>query len=442
MGSMSGDQIYDAFYTHAVGTEGWQTAQTGLRKMANAYPDRAAGTQRVIDTLQQGWQGQASDLASQGLAPIAVAQYSHGEHLATAQDAVSQQSESWYRAKNSIQQVPPAPSGWDWFGGVAATVLTGGVAAVPAGMSLVNQSSNHDAASQANVDAYSSYAGTTNDNVSRMPAFDTNVRSGAAPITVGVPSAPQQTATGTAAPQVRGGTSTGSSHPGTSGLVAPNSGPPAMPNIGATSGATRTAPMVPPIPGGTTTAGATIGAPLVIGSPGGGMPTGGGSAPGGGVVGEPTYVPGSIGNILGGGDPGLPASATGSGGGRSGRLGGGGGADGFGRGNGDVAGGRAGASTGAGVPPEGDGVPGGNARSGAGAVGNAATAEEQAMAGERAAAKGSGMGMTGAPGGAGGRKEEDAEHKRKYDYGLQPEDFESDDPTVPPVIGEQDPNRR
>jgi hypothetical protein len=48
-----------------------------------------------------------------------------------------------------------------------------------------------------------------------------------------------------------------------------------------------------------------------------------------------------------------------------------------------------------------------------------------------------GMGM---PGGAGGRKEEDAEHKRKYDYGLKPEDFENTDPTVARVIGEQDTN--
>ena len=426
MAGLTAEQIHDYFYNQATGTGGLQDAQAELQDLANSYPDRAASTQRMLDKIRACWTGDASDLAGQGLAPIAEGLLAHGEALTTAQDGVSQQAQAWHTTKNAIQQVPPSPSPVDYAKAAGTAILTGGTSAIPQGVSMVKQVMNHDSVSQANVDAYNSYNGTTDTNTGGMPTLTPLPASNSAPLTISVPAAaaPAAPSGGQAATGSVGTThsSGGSGHGGAS--AAPASAP-AAPSPAASG------PAVPPPLGGTTTSGATAPTvPTVPTAPVGSTPVGGGAGVGaagvaaglGAVDDLPGYVPGSISNILSGGssaEPGFSGALDEPGGGSAG-----------GRPGGVGSGSGAGSGT------------GGGARSGARAVSEptaAAVREGGALAGEKAGATGGAMGGTGARGTG---KDEDAEHKRKYQYGFDPKDYENDELTAPDVIGETEAHRR
>lgn len=411
MASLTSDQIYDLFYHQAHGTGGLQQAQDDLLRVANEYIDDATDTQRLLDNLSSAWTGQASEAASQGLAPVAEAQLATVDDLGVAQNLFAQQASDWHQAKNAIQQVPPKPSGWDVVGTIAASIATGGLAAIPMGASMVNQYQTNDAVNSANIAAYHTYFGQTQANITNHPKYTNRVHIDGVRLSVKPPSPPQQAAVSSGgAPQVRGG---GSASRTSAGGGSHGSAAAGQPAPGRSAAGYRPAPALPggsstaapARPGGTTTSGAVAGiSPPTVDTPAGG---GGGGVPPAGPVGSGVvpsggsgvgHVPGSIGGAIGG--RGASGASTGSGAGSAVGTGGGAGA-----------------------------------RSGVSPLTSAA--EKEALAGERLIPTGNANpGMVGGTGGAGRRDEEDAEHQRKYLYEEDRSLFTADQSTPPTTTGE------
>ncbi|HEX7660069.1 MAG TPA: hypothetical protein VF444_11385 [Pseudonocardiaceae bacterium] len=397
MAGLTAEQIYDYFYNQATGTGPLTTAQSDLRQLASNYLDRAAATQRSLDKIRACWQGDASDLASQGLVPIAEALLAHGEALTTAQDGVSQQVDAWHQTRNAIQQVPPQPVPQDLVKAAGNGTLSGG-ALIPQGVTLMNQVKAYDAVSQANVDAYNTYSGTTDNNTGRMPPLNPLQPNTSAPLTVAAASP----ATPSTEHASSGSVATGHTKRSTTSQTSPAAAPAAGPAPAAPS------PAAPPTVDITTTSGATAPSASAVTSPGSTSTAGVGPADD-----LPPYVPGSISNILSGdaAEPtfsGNPSPKPGSGAGSAGSAG------------------NAGT--------------GGGPRSGARAVNEPTPAARrvEAVAGEKAGTAAA-PGMVGGPGAG---KDEDTEHKRKYKYGPGPEEYQDKETVAPDVIGESEAHRR
>ena len=256
MAGLTAEQIYDYFYNQATGTGPLTTAQSDLRQLASNYLDRAAATQRSLDKIRACWQGDASDLASQGLVPIAEALLAHGEALTTAQDGVSQQVDAWHQTRNAIQQVPPQPVPQDLVKAAGNGTLSGG-ALIPQGVTLMNQVKAYDAVSQANVDAYNTYSGTTDNNTGRMPPLNPLQPNTSAPLTVAAASP----ATPSTEHASSGSVATGHTKRSTTSQTSPAAAPAAGPAPAAPS------PAAPPTVDITTTSGATAPSASAVTSP-------------------------------------------------------------------------------------------------------------------------------------------------------------------------------
>jgi hypothetical protein len=402
---MSADDIYKNFHVHVKGTHALSQAQTTSYQLASSYQQQAVDTQRLIDDIQSGWTGDASEAASQGLAPMATNLLETGDALNTHQQLIDQQVGAFHTTASKVHKVPPKPSMWDVIGTAAAGIATDGVAAIPGGISMYDQVTAHDAVSNANVDAYNQYVKTSRDNAGSLPDLSGTLPDKiTAPVSV-MPPAPVGTAQG--APVSGGPTAPRSSgrtpQPVASGPAPAGQGPTGV----WTPPSTPTQP-TPPVtqvpPQSTTTQGVN--------------PVSTSQLP----VSTPTTVPPSGSGPVGGTTGWLFSGGTGSGGNISSRLGSG--SSGSGAGGLDEFGGTGSRS---GAPNAGAEANEGSARSGS------VAAEEEALA----------RGTTGAPGtpgapmgGRGGRREQDAEHQRRYTYDEDPDVFDGDLPkTPPPVIG-------
>lgn len=408
MGSMDAQQIYDNFNKYAKGTQGLSTARETAQQLAAKYQDRVATTQQMIEGIQSGWQGNAAEAASQGLAPFAENALSNHQQLNTAQDIVSRQLDSFHTAVSEVRPVPPAPRMQN-----VITAVMSGQDPKP----MITQIIAHQAIQQSNVDAYNKYVGASQYNTSNLPPV-TTLNTQGAPVAI-TPPAPSSSTTKT--PHAAGGGQRMQS-------VMPSGGAPrsAAPT---TSGGGPLSPVDPVGSGPMTIASA---APPSIRSQSVAAPPSNGPAPVGPV--EPILLLGGTGNQVGVPGPvegGVPGKGSGSG------LGGG--ADAV--GSGEI--GSGGARSGSGSSLVG-GQPRAGARSGAAAPGEqgdsggrsgAAASEEAALAAERGAAPGGATSTAAGPmtGGHGG----DAEHRRKYDYDEDPDElFAATEKVAPPVLGE------
>lgn len=439
--SLTAQQIYDAFHSQAEGTQGLATAQQTAQQLAGEYEQHALDTQKLIDTLRTGWTGQAADAASQGLAPAAEYALDRQGHLATTQDLMSRQVESWHTAASQVQPMPPEPQ------------MQHALQAIATGQSvqpLLTQVENYNATAQSNVDAYTEYAAASAYNQHNLPALsDTLPAPGGAPVTA-VPPAPTTgpASTMTSPPVPRA--------PETTGVDAARSMVPGqpMPSGAATPRATSPAavPGPAPIPGPSTAAPTTASTAEPAPSP-----TGLGDASVAPIPGqaEPSLVPSSY----------TPAPSTGADGSPGAFLATPSGPDGATAGpNGGYTstgepepladpgdgGGRAitGMPDEGGTPREGgptagrgglfaDNGPGG--RSGAG--NNASVAKEERISGTQGAARESEPGAAMAPvGAAGGRPEEDKQRRKKRPGKDKTDPFGILGRLAPAVIGDSAPN--
>jgi hypothetical protein len=432
MASMDPQAIYDNFHTHAQGTPGLAGAQQTAEQLAAKYQDRAISTQQLIDGVQTGWKGAASEAAAQGLTPLAVSALDTGGHLTTGHGIVGQQVDSFHTAASEVQPVPPAPQ----MSNVIAAAATG-QDTTP----MIDQISHNYTVQASNVVAYSKYVSASQGNTSSLPQI-TPVDAPTAPVSITTPPpAASAGSGGTAhAPTVSGGAANrtnatrasgaGGSGSGSSVSQPPaGSGSPTPPSGSGSSGSTTTSSATPRVtlppqssptgPGGGSGPGQNP--PLGLSGPGG-APGGGGVWPGGG--GPTSGLPGDGENVGTG-----PGSRSGIGpiDEETGGLGG------IRSGTGSQ-GGRVPFGTNSGAGGAG-GEPGAGSRSGAGA-GTAGAAEDEALAAERGPG---GMSSTAAgPMGAGrGRGGEDAEHHRKFGVEEDGEElFGLTDAVMPPVVGE------
>jgi hypothetical protein len=449
---MDAQQIYDTFKTHAQGTQALAAAQQMVQELAAWYPDSAVSVQKLVNGIHGGWKGNAANLASQGLAPLAEHALASGEQLSTAQDLISRQVESFHRAASAVQPVPPP------------LTLTNIIAAAAGGQNpppLLDQIAHRQAAQQSNVDVYNRYVGASQYNASNMPALSDTISTPSAPVAAAPPPppAPPVSTPASNAPARHTATPTISGSQGyvpatgTSGRV---SAAPNITGVATTGGTTVTSAAMPAAPQpvmpgpapvgsgpGTGTVGATVNpVPVEPIVPISGMPTGAGvwppaSGDGGFASGGRGYPPPEGAPAAGGrSGPGVPpGEGNGTGVGPRGGVG----AVGEALGEPGMAVPRSGAGPSVVGGPAG-GLPGEGENPGArsGAVAGVA-AEEEAMAAEGGITARPGQaGMTGPiMGGHGGRGGEDDEHKRRYGVDEDGDErFGTDKKTVPPVIGE------
>jgi hypothetical protein len=421
MGQLTAQQIYDYFHTHATGTDSLSAAQIAAVELSSLYDDQSYGTQQLIDSLGAGWKGQASEAASQGLAPLAENSYQTGQGLDSAQTAAGSQIDMFHATASKVTSMPAKPA----LDNPLPLIAIG--AMPPTAMDQVN---TYNSAAQQNVDAYSAYSTHTTSAVHAMPDLSAQMDAQSAPIAV-APVASSNTATSAKGTAYR--------HATTSPIVTSrsvSSGSTASPPAGhagqSAPTATSTAAVPPPQPtGSTTTQGWTPPATTAPGTgPGTGLPTGGlprgTGAPnigGNTTSGGPNYVtggfltgvpdePGPVGGVSGD-----IASRLGSGG----RVGSAAGLTGEGEGGTGL---RVGAG---GSVEEGPGT-----RAGVGAT--AAAMEEEALANPR------GVSSTGALGGplAGGRSKrgEESEHETKFVQAEEHDEIFGVDRVIQPVLGE------
>jgi hypothetical protein len=390
MGSMDGQQIYDTFHNHANGAQGLSTAGQTAGRLAAKYVDHAVTTQQMINGTRSGWQGKAAEASLHGLAPFAENALNYHQQLNTGQDIVSRQVDSFHTLVSEVRPVPPAPQMQN-----VITAIMSGQDPKP----MIAQIVAHQAIQQSNVDAYNKYVGASQYNTSNLPLMTTALSTQSAPIAaVAPPPAPSGTATAastTRTPQVAGG-----------GLpmesVLPSGGTPrsAAPTI-AGGGSLSSVGPVSSVP--TTIANAappSVPSPPVVAPPSNGPAAGSSPDPVRPV--EPILPVGGIGQVEGG----VPGKGVGSGSGIRG-------------GAGEI--GSGGARSGSGSSLVG-GQPKAGVRSGSAAV-------------DRGAVPGGSPSTAAGP--MTGKRDEDAEHRRKYDYDEDPDElFAATERVAPPVLGE------
>jgi hypothetical protein len=420
---MNGQQIYDNFHTDANGTAGLQDAQDGAQSVAQSFQQRADTVQRLMDSVGQGWQGNAADHATAAMTPLAVNFNEGGDDLSKTQDLVSRQVESFHTAAAKVQPMPPQPQLQD-----PMTALSTGQGLQP----YLNQAVHYSATAQNNVDAMTGYHGASTYNTENLPPVEPALQSSAVPIAVDTtrPSASSGSSSG----------ATGSRPAASSGASSAPRTRVGMPN---TAGATPSPNMPGRRSGQPVATGQSAnppGQPVTVAS--GAGPGGAAGTPPGGVGGGGTGSPGSgaiPGGGVGGGDGGVPIGFTeplpGSGTPGSG----------LGRGVSQPPGGNM-----PGENPLGEPAPFGSGPSGAGGAAGeqgpgsrsvvgepGAVADEGNLLARGASSETGGVGAPGLVGGRGARGGEDDEHKRKYKYDEDPEIFSGDLPRVArPVIGE------
>jgi hypothetical protein len=434
MASMDAQAIYDNFHTHAQGTPGLATAQQTAEQLAAKYQDRAVATQQLIDGVQVGWKGAASEAAAQGLTPLAVSSLDTHQQLNSGQDIVGRQVDSFHTAVSEVQPVPPAPTMQN-----VVTAAAAGQDTTP----MIDQMAHSYATQASNVDAYSKYVSASQYNTSNLPPI-TPVDTPNAPVSVTMPPpAAASTSSGTAhGPRMSTGSTAGTSATramaagasgSRSGLSQPptNSGGPMPPTPSSGNGSTSTSsassPVLPP------PAQPSQPAPSPS-TPNGGLPIGSIVPVGGNAPSDGDPWPGGV----------APVSGTpGNGGGGSAGAGLRGGVGALNEETGvpnDIRSG-AGASGLRGLtsgPNTAGGEEGPGGRSGTG-PGSPSVAEEDALSAEQGSASRGMTSTSAAPmgGGRGVGSGEDTEHQRKYGVEEDGEElFGFSGRLAPSVLGE------
>lgn len=418
---LSAEQIVEAMKgSGANGTATLDAASQAHADVHAGHVELETMTNGLIGTMRAAWRGDAADLAHSRLNPVVSALRLSQDDLAKAKDLTSRQSGSFHDAANALVPVPPKPSN---------NILN---VATPWHTDLDNQIDQWNEAQSRNIAVYMSYTSASNYNHDGMPTSYGDVSVIGSPANVHI-TAPEGPPPGhgpgpETKPLEHGGASPTAHRPdidtgagGSQGMGQPATGasghgaqPTAVPSGSTTTQGYQDIPTQP--------TGSQWNQPGYSAPGGGGLAASeGGFAAGGGAIaaGGGAIAAGSGALAAGGAGLGSGGSSRGSGAGTwrgqagpGGRAGAGGQSGGGRTGAGGQPGSRAGLASRAGGGMAGE--PGGTSRPGP-------------------------AGQAGAPGvgPAGGKKEEDKEHKSAAYL----EDDYSDQivgdlpPTTPPVIG-------
>ncbi|GAA3586567.1 hypothetical protein GCM10022222_84100 [Amycolatopsis ultiminotia] len=390
---------------------GWHQGLADSRQMATDQEALSQDMTQILGRLEPAWSGAAAGQVSSRLQKVRASMIDAHQTFLDNNATHTNNTTMYENLRNQLAPMPGKPS------------LAPGQTADWSNYDYLAKAMAYSDASEKNLATYQSFVDQSRGNSGQLKydygtvgAYDGgDVSLNHQPGSTAQPDGPRSAGGGTQSPPG-----------GAGGSPAYSGGPSSVPGQ---SGGTGGYPGAGPHPGGDSTTTSSVGQPGYPDVPGT-VGTGTGTGFGSGGSGPGNSGPGGSGG-LGGFSPGGLGPGTGTGGG-AGRFGGtgpgtpGGGAGSGARGNNPGAGARgngpgAGARTGTGV--ESPGVrPGAAGRVGA--------------AGER------GMSSAGAPGGRGGKKDEDEEHERKYvlDVDLFADDKSAVDPVTglrptPPTLG-------
>ncbi|ONI79298.1 hypothetical protein ALI144C_26085 [Actinosynnema sp. ALI-1.44] len=388
---LSGQEIYENF-TNGPGPEYMLNGAGVVAEVVRTYDQRCDQIKSLLGKMDAVWKGDAAGAAHRGVGPLAVEHALAAPAMDTMRDLVDRQAGSFIDARNSVVPVPPAPEKVD---PLAAFLRPGDF------VTYQQQLSDHNTATQRNVDVMRGYEGASTYNMNMPRTYgsitadqsEIRVAQSAAPPPPSAPSpgdrpSPRKPKQGVSRPPAGIGERPGISPPGAD---APGNGPgntgPATPpsrsspEPGTTPGGYRS-PIPPPGLGTSTDPGSGTGATRFPDTTSG-VPAAGAASPArGGVPGVTAGVPGRAGP---GGRPGL-------------------------------------------------GGPG----AGMGSVGGPGTAAEAAAARNAPAARTTAVGtpMSAVPAGRGRDSEDEDRQRASFLEEPDPEAvFGTDEPTAPPVIG-------
>lgn len=154
----TGQEIYENFQK-GPGPDGLNVSADIVRTVAEGYRDLASRTHVLARELESAWQGDAAEAAQRATRPvIAEYEFAAGE-LATAEDLVSRQAESFVEARNRVVPVPPAPTE------VRPWVLDSPDTA----RTFLREVTAHLTAARNNVDVMVGYTGASDHNTVHLP---------------------------------------------------------------------------------------------------------------------------------------------------------------------------------------------------------------------------------------------------------------------------------
>lgn len=157
MVEMSGQEIYDNFH-NGVGPEGLATGAAAVKEVAARYRERAQEIHRLTIEMESAWQGDAAGDARRGAGPLLTEHEVASHHLSVSEDLTDRQSGSFFRARNSVVPVPPAPSDVPPWGPLS-----------PGWMPHKQRVQEHNDAARHNVDVMNVYSGASIYNTDHLP---------------------------------------------------------------------------------------------------------------------------------------------------------------------------------------------------------------------------------------------------------------------------------
>lgn len=105
---MTGQQIYDNF-KRARGTESMETVRDELDEMRRNYEDLSHRFVKVGAKIEDGWTGDAADVAQRGVSPLAVEHASAAAEMGNTVTTLDNQVKAFHKARNDVVPVPPKP---------------------------------------------------------------------------------------------------------------------------------------------------------------------------------------------------------------------------------------------------------------------------------------------------------------------------------------------
>ena len=148
MGGYTATQIYQMLHS-GPGTTGIYHATDGAGTQLSTQDDLNNQIVQLNNKMSAAWSGEAADQATAGAMPLANAAQDATSALAQHQDVMTQQAEAFTTARNSVTNVPST---------MPSNMMNDVLAAFGDSGPLDNQISQYNTASQGNVQVYQTYA--------------------------------------------------------------------------------------------------------------------------------------------------------------------------------------------------------------------------------------------------------------------------------------------
>ncbi|WP_460444118.1 PPE domain-containing protein, partial [Amycolatopsis cihanbeyliensis] len=172
---LSAAEIYDQVHG-GPGPDWLSAAQQAALELSRKLEQCADEVAALGGEIQEGWQGEAGSAAANAAAPLADAARFDADHLRVADQAVNDQIGAFERVRTSVVPVPPDPPPF---------TVDDVVAVIESGQDVYGPKlARWQADSDANVQAFSSYHGSSLDNGHTMPSSYAPLADSGAPVAV------------------------------------------------------------------------------------------------------------------------------------------------------------------------------------------------------------------------------------------------------------------